>query len=288
VYSMTGFAFKNFEFEDCTLFIEIKSLNNKFLEMRIKLPFQMEFFEEIIRSIAKKRVKRGKLDINIRVVAKEQMEYHFVRELLQKYSGIMRKLEEDTGYSLDISVSELLSLASFFNSYSDIAAVSISEDALREAFVQTIEEFQDSRLREGENAKEDITAYIHAILESVESVERMSPAIIDKYKTQLQEKINELISGKMDETRVLMEVGVFANKIDISEEISRIKGHLKKMLSIIQKDGSCGRELDFMSQEVNREINTIGAKVPDYAISEKVVDMKTSLEKIKEQVRNIE
>jgi len=285
---MTGFAFKNFEFEDCTLFIEIKSLNNKFLEMRIKLPFQMEFFEEIIRSIAKKRVKRGKLDINIRVVAKEQMEYHFVRELLQKYSGIMRKLEEDTGYSLDISVSELLSLASFFNSYSDIAAVSISEDALREAFVQTIEEFQDSRLREGENAKEDITAYIHAILESVESVERMSPAIIDKYKTQLQEKINELISGKMDETRVLMEVGVFANKIDISEEISRIKGHLKKMLSIIQKDGSCGRELDFMSQEVNREINTIGAKVPDYAISEKVVDMKTSLEKIKEQVRNIE
>lgn len=288
MYSMTGFAFKNFEFEDCTLFIEIKSLNNKFLEMRIKLPFQMEFFEEIIRSIAKKRVKRGKLDINIRVVAKEQMEYHFVRELLQKYSGIMRKLEEDTGYSLDISVSELLSLASFFNSYSDIAAVSISEDALREAFVQTIEEFQDSRLREGENAKEDITAYIHAILESVESVERMSPAIIDKYKTQLQEKINELISGKMDETRVLMEVGVFANKIDISEEISRIKGHLKKMLSIIQKDGSCGRELDFMSQEVNREINTIGAKVPDYAISEKVVDMKTSLEKIKEQVRNIE
>ncbi len=285
---MTGFAFKNFEFEDCTLFIEIKSLNNKFLEMRIKLPFQMEFFEEIIRSIAKKRVKRGKLDINIRVVAKEQMEYHFVRELLQKYSGIMRKLEEDTGYSLDISVSELLSLASFFNSYSDIAAVSISEDALREAFVQTIEEFQDSRLREGENAKEDITAYIHAILESVESVERMSPAIIDKYKTQLQEKINELISGKMDETRVLMEVGVFANKIDISEEISRIKGHLKKMLHIIKKDGSCGRELDFMSQEVNREINTIGAKVPDYAISEKVVDMKTSLEKIKEQVRNIE
>jgi len=288
VYSMTGFAFKNFEFEVCTLFIEIKSLNNKFLEMRIKLPFQMEHFEEMIRSTVKKRVKRGKLDVNIRVVAKEQMEYDFVRALLQKYSEIMRKLEEDTGYSLNISVSELLSLASFFNSYSDIATVSISEDALREAFVQTIEDFQDSRLREGENTKEDITAYIQAILESVESVDRMSPAVIDKYKTQLQEKINELISGKMDETRVLMEVGVFANKIDISEEISRIKGHLKKMLHIIKKDGSCGRELDFMSQEVNREINTIGAKVPDYAISEKVIDMKTSLEKIKEQVRNIE
>ncbi len=285
---MTGFAFKNFEFEVCTLFIEIKSLNNKFLEMRIKLPFQMEHFEEMIRSTVKKRVKRGKLDVNIRVVAKEQMEYDFVRALLQKYSEIMRKLEEDTGYSLNISVSELLSLASFFNSYSDIATVSISEDALREAFVQTIEDFQDSRLREGENTKEDITAYIQAILESVESVDRMSPAVIDKYKTQLQEKINELISGKMDETRVLMEVGVFANKIDISEEISRIKGHLKKMLHIIKKDGSCGRELDFMSQEVNREINTIGAKVPDYAISEKVIDMKTSLEKIKEQVRNIE
>lgn len=288
MYSMTGFAFKNFEFEVCTLFIEIKSLNNKFLEMRIKLPFQMEHFEEMIRSTVKKRVKRGKLDVNIRVVAKEQMEYDFVRALLQKYSEIMRKLEEDTGYSLNISVSELLSLASFFNSYSDIATVSISEDALREAFVQTIEDFQDSRLREGENTKEDITAYIQAILESVESVDRMSPAVIDKYKTQLQEKINELISGKMDETRVLMEVGVFANKIDISEEISRIKGHLKKMLHIIKKDGSCGRELDFMSQEVNREINTIGAKVPDYAISEKVIDMKTSLEKIKEQVRNIE
>jgi len=288
VYSMTGFAFRSFEFEDCSLFIEIKSLNNKFLEMRIKLPFQMEHFEEMFRGIVKKYVKRGKLDVSIRVVAKEQMEYNFVRALLQKYSGIMHKLEEDTGYSLDISVSELLSLTTFFNSYSDIAVVSIPENALRKAFIQTIEEFQDSRFREGENTREDIVLYIHSILESVGAIESMSPAIIDKYKAQLREKISELIDGRMDETRVLMEVGVFANKIDISEEISRIRGHLNKMLNIIQKDGSCGRELDFMSQEVNREINTIGSKVPDYSISEKVVDMKTNLEKIKEQVRNIE
>ncbi len=285
---MTGFAFRSFEFEDCTLFIEIKSLNNKFLEMRFKLPLQMEHFEEMIRSIVKRYVKRGKLDVNIRVVAKEQMEYNFMRALFRKYSGIIRTLEKDTGYSLNISVSDLLSLISFFNSYSDSAVVSIPENALQEAFVETIGEFQDSRFREGKNTRDDITGYIHTILESAGAVESMSPAIIDRYKAQLREKINELIDGRTDETRVLMEVGVFANKIDISEEVSRIRGHLNKMLDLIRTNGSCGRELDFMSQEVNREINTIGAKVPDYSISEKVVEMKTILEKIKEQVRNIE
>jgi uncharacterized protein (TIGR00255 family) len=285
---MTGFAFRSFEYEDCTLYIEIKSLNNKFLEMRIKLPFQMEHFEEMIRGLVRQYVKRGKVDVSVRIVAKEQLEYNFVRSLLQKYSKIIKKLEEDTGYSLNMSVSELLSLTSFFNSYSDIAVVTIDEEVLRDAVVKTIDEFQESRFREGENTKEDIIEYVGAIVGSVESVGRMSPTIIEKYKTQLKDKINELVGGELDETRVLMEVAVYANKIDISEEISRIKGHLNKMLHIVEKDGSCGRELDFMSQEVNREINTIGAKVPDYTISEKVVDMKTNLEKIKEQVRNIE
>jgi len=288
VYSMTGYASKSFEFEDYTIFVQIKSLNNKFLEIKFKLPVYMENMEEMLRRMVRNYVKRGKVEITFKIVAKEQMEFKIMKDLLDRYLTIIHKIEAETEHQFQASLSELLSLKSIFSSVADVSCISITDPAVKEIFIKTIEDFQSSRYIEGENTRAELEKYIHTIQSSLNEIETVAPSIIEKYKGQLQEKISELINERMDETRIMIEVGIFANKVDISEEISRIRGHLNKMLDTVNSDGACGRELDFISQEINREINTIGAKVPDYSVSEKVVEIKTNLEKIKEQVRNIE
>jgi uncharacterized protein (TIGR00255 family) len=154
--------------------------------------------------------------------------------------------------------------------------------------MNVLEQFQESRLAEGEMTRVEIESHLKEIHGTICIIEEIYPDIGDRYREQLREKVRELIDSPIDETRLLMEVAVFANKIDISEELSRIRSHIGKMMEIVKSDGACGRELDFVSQEINREINTVGAKVPDYRVSERAVQIKSALDKIKEQVRNIE
>jgi uncharacterized protein (TIGR00255 family) len=174
------------------------------------------------------------------------------------------------------------------NPYEDMMYEEIPEDKIEEIFLNTVQAFQESRHVEGENTKKEILSYLEVIRTSLDQIFTVYPPVVEKYKAQLKERIQELIGNKIDETRIMIEVGIFANKVDISEELSRIEGHIKKMTALIHSDEACGRELDFIIQELNREINTIGSKVPEYCVSEEVVNMKSCLEKIKEQVRNIE
>lgn len=285
---MTGYVSKSFEFDDFSIFIEIKSLNSKFLEIKFNLPVYIEHMENRLRQILKNYVKRGKVDVFVMVTAKEQMEYRLLRALIDKYHTIVRRIEADTGYSFQVSLSDLLSLRAIFSTPDESFSITIPEEKFEKNFKETVESFQRFRLREGDITKSEIMGYIEMIENSLNRIELSYPSVIVKYQQQLRNKIRELIDAKVDETRLIMEACIFANKVDVSEEISRMRGHLSNMKSILETDGSCGRELDFITQEVHREINTLGAKVPDYAVSEQVVLIKTNLEKIKEQVRNIE
>ncbi len=286
--SMTGYASYSFEYEEYTVFIEIRSLNNKFLDIKFKIPFYLEFLEETLRRIMKEYVKRGKIDVFVKVVAKEKMERKLLKEMFEKYRGIISEIEDEAEHHLMVSLSELITLRSFFSGTDEGVRISIPEEELIKMYRTTVQEFQKSRNAEGEMTRAELIEYVEEVESFLQKVESEYPPVIDKHKEQLRRKIRELIDSQLDETRLMMEIALFANKVDISEEISRIKGHLKKIKVTLQKDRANGRELDFILQEVNREINTIGSKVPDYSVSENVVEMKMILEKIKEQVRNIE
>jgi uncharacterized protein (TIGR00255 family) len=289
VNSMTGYAALNFEYDEYTLNIEIRSLNNKFLDIRFKLPLYLEYMEERLRRILKIHVRRGKVDVTVKVAAKEQMELRVLKAIVSKYVRILNEVKRESDVELEVSLSDLLSLRHFFNETEDMTRIELDEKRFEACFIQTIERFQESRRAEGEMTKAEIQAHIREINETIGKIEALSPAVMETYRTQLKEKIRELIGSQIDETRLMMEVAVYANKTDISEELSRVKNHVRRMEETLEcSNAACGRELDFIGQEINREINTLGAKVPEYSISECAVRIKAALEKIKEQVRNIE
>jgi uncharacterized protein (TIGR00255 family) len=285
---MTGYSSKVFELEQYTVQVDIRSLNSKFLEMRFRLPYALEFMEENLRKILKTRVKRGKVEISVKLTAHEQLELANLRNFIEKYYRIIQMVQDEMHTQFQISLSEILALKNLINPTEEFVYGEIPEKEIESAFIAAVDSFLESRHAEGEHTKGEIVCHIQVINDSITRISVSYPGIVERFKLQLKEKIQELIEGKVDETRIMMEVGIFANKVDISEEISRIKGHLGKMMSCIDSDEACGRELDFIVQELNREINTIGSKVPDFIVLEEVVNMKSCLEKIKEQVRNIE
>jgi uncharacterized protein (TIGR00255 family) len=252
------------------------------------LPFYLENGEDRLRKILRNYVKRGKIDVFIKIAAREQMELRMMKELYNKYSRLVEIIEDEGGHRLQTSLADLLSLRYLFNNSDEMGRIAIPEEILNDCFIQTIEEFMKSRHIEGEMTKKELQTHVAEINGIVKKIETDYPSVVDRYRNQLKERIQELIDNQVDETRLMMEVGIFANKVDISEEISRIKSHMKKMEEIIEVETACGRKLDFVTQELNREVNTVGAKVPDYSVSEGAVQIKTALEKIKEQVRNIE
>ena len=285
--SMTGYASMSFELGDCTFLIEIKSLNNKFLDIRFKLPSYLEHMEEGLKRLVRGEVRRGKIEVLIRVAAKEAMELKLVQELLGRYMKVVGALAEEYGDKIQVSLQELLALKSLSNSTADSAG-RFEQQEVEKMFVQVLRKFRDSRSREGELALRDIEEYVGLIAGSLEEITKVYPEVQKRYAGQLRKKIEDLIDGGIDETRLMTEVAIFANKVDISEELSRIKGHIDGMRSTLKSGSPCGRKLDFIAQEMLRETNTIGAKVPDYTVAEQVVQIKTNIERIKEQVRNIE
>jgi len=285
---MTGYALTVEDFANFTIHIEIKSLNSKFLELRFRLPSSLEYMEHRMRQILKQKVRRGKVDTSVKITAKEQFELSSLQSMVEKYSTFLKMIERRTNTSFKPTITEIISLKSTINPGEEVVEIPIPDEKFEELFINTVNSFQESRLQEGEQAKRDIIEYLDMIERSLVRVEIACPEVVERYRATLKERIKELLENKIDETRLMMEVGIFASKVDICEEVSRVSSHIHKMKNTMRSDGACGRELDFIIQEINREINTIGSKVPDYKISEEVVNMKTNLEKIKEQVRNIE
>jgi len=288
LYSMTGYAIKSREFDHYSITVEIKSLNNKFLELKFKLPGYIEYLENRLKKMIKAFVKRGKVEVFLKVTAKKDFEFGYIKEMIGKYYDFAERIEKENNFNLKLSLSDILTLKSLMNPSEEILKIDIPENNIITVFSETLNAFQKSRYIEGEDTKKNLEKYINNIKNIILKIETVFPSVIDRYKKQLKERIEELIDSGIDEARLMMEVGIFANKIDISEEVSRIYGHIGNISSLINSEKSCGREMDFIIQEFNREINTIGSKVPEYIISENVVNFKSYLEKIKEQVRNIE
>lgn len=290
--SMTGFGRGEAEKNGIRITVEMKSVNNRYLDPNIKMPRILKFSEEAVKRAMKKYLQRGRIEtyINIDMNAEDFTTVSVDNAMADAYYSALESLQERFELEGKIHLDHLLR----FNEIIQVEQSDADEDVLKEVLLEAVEvalmKLADMRSVEGEHLKADIQQNLASIDQLTKEIAERAPLVSKEYKTKLELRIAELLDQKieLDPARIANEVAFFADRADINEEITRLNSHMKQFLSVIQKDEAIGRKLDFMLQEMNRETNTIGSKSNDVCITERVIEMKSALEKIREQVQNIE
>ena len=288
---MTGYGKAQSVTEQKEINVELKSVNNRYLDVNFKMPRFLSFAEERIKVLLKDYITRGKLDIFISVSSGENSEKTVVidKGLASEYIKAFKSLCEETGITYDLTASR------FLNNQEIVKIEHKEQDddeiwaELMPVIVEALENYNDMRQREGERLKNDILDKADIIAGYVAEVEKIVPENIENYKTKLFDKIKEALENyDVDESRIITEVAIYTDKVCVDEETVRLKSHLTELKSMLENGGAIGKKLDFLIQEMNREINTIGSKGNDLKISKIVVNVKNEIEKIREQIQNIE
>ena len=291
IKSMTGFGRHEIVTDECRISVEIKAVNHRYLDLAIKMPKKFNYFEAAMRTLLKDYIQRGKVDVFITYedYTEEKVCLKYNSALAAEYMESFERMAEQFGIENDVKVSmlsrcpEVLTMEQVPEDEGQLWAV--LEKALRGA----AEEFVETRLREGENLKNDLRGKLDYMSEMVDFIETRSPGVLDEYRKKLEDKVKEMLqSASVDENRILTEVTIFADKICVDEETVRLKSHIAGMKKELLAGGSVGRKLDFIAQEMNRESNTILSKSNDLEISDHAIILKTEIEKVREQIQNIE
>lgn len=291
IKSMTGFGRNEVSEEKRKITVEIKSVNHRYLDVNIKMPKKLSFFEAAIRTELKKYMQRGKVDVFIAYedFTESNVCVKYNKELAAEYMGYLEKMAEDFGLDNDIRVSSL-------SRYPEILTMeeqSVDEEEIWKALCGAVqgaaEKFVETRLKEGEALKNDLIAKLDGMLDHVSFIEERSPQLVEEYKDKLRERVRELLEDtQIEESRLLLEVTLFADKICVDEELVRLRNHIETTRQTLVDGGSIGRKLDFIAQEMNREANTILSKTNNMEISNRAIELKTEIEKVREQIQNIE
>ncbi len=291
IKSMTGFGRAEQLFDDYKISVEIKSVNNRYLDINTKVYRQYSFVEEVVRESISSALIRGKIDIFVQIepVGEDDVTVTLNKALAIGYRDAMYQLAEAAQVKNDVAVSSFLRLPDVFiveKQEKDKEKIAADAKCVIDAAVSDL---TNNRIREGERLKEFFDSCVDNVKSILEVIKERSPQTVNEYKQKMKERISELLGGvEVDETRLLTEIGIFADKVNITEEIIRFESHLKEYSHLLTTDVSVGRKLDFIIQELNREANTMGSKCNDYIISKSVVDLKSEIEKLREQVQNIE
>ncbi len=291
IKSMTGFGRCEVMEGNRKFTVEMKSVNHRYLDVNIKMPKKLNFFESAIRNELKNYIQRGKVDIFISYedFSENNVSVKYNKETAATYLQYLKQMAEDFGLENDIRVSALSRYPEVFS----MEEQSVDEDELWKELQRAIkgaaEGFVESRIKEGENLKADLISKLDGMLEHVEFITERSPQIVEEYKQKLQDKVRDLLEDtKIDESRLLMEVTIFADKVCVDEELVRLRSHIEATKNALIEGGSIGRKLDFIAQEMNREANTTLSKTTDMEISNRAIELKTEIEKVREQIQNIE
>lgn len=294
VCSMTGFGRSEVTEGERKYTVELKSVNNRYLDINIKMPKKFNAFESDIRSQLKKYMKRGKVDVFISYedFSESETKVKYNKAIAGEYLKYLQEMSEDFGLDNDVRVSLLSRFPEVFTMEEEELDEEVVFSGLKKAVDEAGRQFLLSRQREGEFLSSDLTEKLDGMLKNVEYIEQRSPEIINEYKTRLREKIQDLLEDKqVDENRLAMEVTLYADKICVDEELTRLRSHIlatrQALLTGDDKDG-IGRKLDFLAQEMNREANTILSKSTDLKVSDRGIALKTDIEKVREQIQNIE
>ena len=288
---MTGFGRSERINEEKKIIVEIKAVNHRYCDMNIKLPKRFNHFEADIRNLLKEKIARGKVDVFITYedYTRKNVCVKYNKEIAGEYIAYLRQMAEDFDITPDIKTSNIGRFPEIFT----LEEQSEDDDAIWDELAASIDEacdrFVAAREKEGENLKKDLLAKLDNMFDIVSFIESKSPEIVDDYKKRLIEKVEELnANSQIDDQRIAMEVTLYADKICVDEEIVRLKSHIESTKNILLEGGAVGRKLDFIAQEMNSEANTILSKSNSLQISDRGIELKTEIEKVREQIQNIE
>ena len=289
--SMTGFGRSEYIDEKRKITVEIKAVNHRYLDCSIKMPKKLGFFEASIRTLLKDYIQRGKVDVFITYedYTEDNFNLKYNKDMAKAYLTYLNEMAEEFGIENDVRVSTLSRYPEVFS----LEEANVDEDEIWSDLDKVIREaasaFVESRIKEGENLKSDLTDKLDTMLTYVDEIESRAPEIIEEYRKNLLDKVSDLLAdSSIDESRILGEVTLYADKICVDEEIVRLRSHITTTKDILAAGGSVGRKLDFIAQEMNREANTILSKANDLATSDIAINLKTDIEKVREQIQNIE
>jgi len=291
IKSMTGFGRCEVADAERKVTVEMKSVNHRYLDVNIKMPKKLNFFEAAIRNVLKEYMQRGKVDIFITYeeMASDSVSIQYNKDVAGKYLGYLRQMAQDFGLEDDIRVSTLSRYPEVFT----MDEVQIDEEGIWKSLEKAVrgaaEGFVETRIKEGDNLCRDLLAKLDEMSGHVAFIEERSPIIVAEYRKKITDRIQDLLGEtQVDEGRLLTEVTIFADKVCVDEELVRLNSHIATMKQILTGGGSIGRKLDFLAQEMNREANTTLSKTTDLEISNCGIELKTLIEKIREQIQNIE
>lgn len=291
IKSMTGFGRSEVSEGARKFTIEMKAVNHRYLDVTIKMPKKLNVFEAAIRNELKNYIQRGKVDIFITYedTSENNVMIKYNRDIAAEYMKYLKEMAEEFGLDNDVRVSTLSRYPEVLSMEEQNADEEEIWKVLQKAVDIAAQGMAESRVREGENLKADLLEKLDDMEKNVDFIAERSPQIIAEYRQKLSDKVHELLAGAaVDENRIATEVTIFADKICVDEEMVRLRSHIEAVRKALLDGGSIGRKLDFLAQEMNREANTILSKANDLTVSDCGIELKTTIEKIREQIQNIE
>ncbi len=291
IKSMTGFGRAEAVSKERKVSVELKSVNHRYLDLNIKMPKRLSYFEGEIRNVMKTYIRRGKVDVFITYedYTMGGMALKYNAELAKQYLGYLNQMSEELGIENDIRVSTLSRYPDVFTMEEQAPDEEELWSFLEGSLHEACRKFVETREREGSNLKRDLLEKLDGLEAKVDVVEKRSPEVVKAYREKLEAKMHELLEdNQIDDSRIAAEVILFSDKICNDEETVRLRSHIHGMRKILDENEGVGRKMDFMAQEMNREANTILSKSNDLTVSNAAIDLKTEIEKIREQIQNIE
>ena len=289
--SMTGFGRSKYEAEGREYLVEIKSVNNRYSDISIKLPRSISFLEEKVKTSITNSISRGKVDVFINFInnSEKGKKIQINTELAKQYIEELRKLQTETGIIDNIGIMEISKMPEVLNLKIEDDDENLLWQELSECLNNAITSFLIMRENEGTKIKEDLEKRIEHVKEKIEKINEISAGLVEEYVVKLEKRVNELLKTTVvDETRLAQEIVIYSDKCSVEEELTRLRSHVSQFLNLLNAEEPVGKKLDFLIQEMNRETNTIGSKANSLEITNFVVDLKTEIENIREQVQNIE
>ena len=290
IKSMTGYGRAKLSKDDREYQIEIKSVNHRYLDISVRIPKQLSYLEETMKKEIAKKVKRGKFDVFVTFEnnSLEGKEIKINTELAKAYIDELKKLAEKENILSDIQVTEISKYPDVLNIQSSQDDEKITKEVLETITIAT-DNLVQMRETEGNKISEDLLKRLNTINKKVEEIAKLSTGLIEEYVVKLEERIKEILKNQeIDKTRLAQEVVIYADKCSIEEEVTRLNSHISQFKNLLNSNEAIGKKLDFIIQEMNRETNTIGSKANNLEITNGVIDIKTEIENIREQVQNIE
>ena len=291
IRSMTGYGRAAETIDGMAITVEIKSVNHRYFEFSSRTPRAYGFLDEKLKSFVQSRVSRGKVECYVQIESLEEADVEVLlnASLAQGYLQAFSQLAERFGLENDVRVSTLSRYTDIFSLHKAQADEDKIWNAVRQVADEAVSRFVEMRLREGERLTADVLSRADAILGHVDFIEARSPETVREYNEKLRARMQAVLeSTQIDEQRILLEAAVYADKVAVAEETVRLRSHIDQLRDFFTSQEAVGRKLDFLVQEINREANTIGSKAQDVEIARHVIDVKAEVEKIREQIQNIE